>query len=91
MNHRATLIALAAVLILVGVVWADGLPTIDWWVIGGGGSSVSSGSYSLSGTVGQPIMGADLSGTRYLCSGFWCGAMPEYHVYLPLILRSGRL
>lgn len=86
MKRRATLIALAMLLILASIVSADGVPTIDWWVVGGGGGSADAGSYRLSGTVGQPIAGIASGSTRQLCAGFWCGAVLVDYVYLPLII-----
>lgn len=63
---------------------------LSWWTVdGGGGALVAAGSYSLSGTVGQPDAGA-LAGNDYILSGgFWPGgalAGGSYRVYLPLIL-----
>lgn len=88
MQIKANLVALAAMLLLAGIVSADGIPTVERWVIGGGGGSVSGGSYRLNGTVGQPIVGTATSGSHQLCAGFWCGAMPDHAVYLPLVLRG---
>ena len=45
------------------------------------------GGYSLGGTAGQPDA-ALWSGDGYaLAGGFWAGAVVEYLVYLPLVLR----
>jgi hypothetical protein len=77
--------------LLAGTALAQGNPTIDWWVIGGGGGSASNGGTSLDGTIGQPVVGSNTSGSTQLDSGFWGGAvggLDEYKVYLPLILRQ---
>jgi hypothetical protein len=76
-------------LLFVGVTLANGTPSIDWWGIGGGGGSGTVGSTSLGGTIGQWVVGSDTTGTTQLCSGFWCGAVGEYRVFLPLVLRQG--
>jgi hypothetical protein len=57
--------------------------TIDWSVIGSGGSA----GVQLGGTVGQPAIGWS-SGASQLGSGFWYGVWETYVVYLPLVLRG---
>jgi len=44
---------------------------ISWWTIDGGGNTSSGGSYSLSGTIGQPDSGTLTGGTYKLEGGFW--------------------
>src|SRR5882724_7260056 len=45
--------------------------SIDWDIIGGGGT-VTGGVYSVSSTVGQSVAGGALAGGSYsLSSGFW--------------------
>jgi hypothetical protein len=45
--------------------------SIDWYTIDGGGGTSSGGTYSVSGTIGQPDAG-HLSGGNYtLDGGFW--------------------
>jgi hypothetical protein len=83
--------ALAVSLLLVGTALAQGTPSIDWWVIGGGGGSVTVGSTSLGGTIGQGLVGVDSNTPYELCSGFWCGAgggPDQYEIFLPVILRQ---
>jgi hypothetical protein len=47
---------------------------IDWSTIDGGGGTVQGGSYTLSGTIGQPDASAPLVGPTYtLTGGFWPG------------------
>ena len=62
---------------------------LSWWTVDGGGTASNGGSgYSLGGTVGQPDA-AVWSGSDYtLAGGFWGGAVVEYHIYLPLVLRG---
>ncbi len=45
---------------------------IDWYKIAGGGGASSNGSYTVSGTVGQPDAGGPMSGGNYsVTGGFW--------------------
>jgi len=59
-------------LLLTGAagVWAQNYE-ISWYKIAGGGGTSTNGSYSLSGTIGQPDAGM-MSGSNYtLTGGFW--------------------
>ena len=48
---------------------------IPWWTVDGGGAmSASGGTYSLSGTIGQPDAGVLSGGTYSVAGGFWGGA-----------------
>jgi hypothetical protein len=80
-------------LLIVGMTMAP-VPSIDWWVIGGGGGSNTVGNISLDGTVGQWAVGSGTSGTTQLGSGFWGGGSaegppeaPANQIFLPAILR----
>jgi hypothetical protein len=81
-----SLLVAGAVLLLIGsaALGAGEDYVLDWWTVGGGGTSTG-GQYNLSGAVGQPNVG-ELSGGGYaLMGGFWTGgAGIEYHIYLPL-------
>ena len=58
---------------------------------GGGDSAAEAGDVVLSGSFGQPIIGAASSagGDVALGTGYWYGAGPSvYPVALPLILRN---
>lgn len=49
---------------------------LNWSAIGSGGGIASGGVFSVSGTIGQPDIGATMSGGQYsLVSGFW--ALPS--------------
>ena len=66
--------------------------SLSWWTVGGGGSTAfgSGGSYSLSGTAGQPDAGL-LEGRDYaLAGGFSGGGVPAFvrRLYLPLVVRE---
>ena len=45
--------------------------SIDWHTIAGGGGTSAGGSYSVSGTIGQPDAGAMSGGVYSLTGGFW--------------------
>ena len=67
------LVTLVVSLLFVGVALASGTPSIDRWVIGGGGGSGTAGSTTLDGTLGQWAVGSGTAGTTQLGSGFWGG------------------
>jgi|SRR5579871_759101 len=45
--------------------------TISWYKVAGGGGTSSGGSYSLSGTIGQPDAGHMAGGNYAIDGGFW--------------------
>jgi uncharacterized membrane protein len=61
--------------------------TITRWTVDGGGGTGTGGSYTLSGTIGQPDAGVLSGGTYTLIGGFW-GFDEQHFIYLPLILRN---
>ncbi len=80
MNERRTSVTvfawlplLAIGLLLAGTVLAQGVYSIDWSVMGGGGGHDAAGNTSLDYTIGQPVVGLDVVGSRELSSGFWYG------------------
>jgi hypothetical protein len=44
---------------------------LSWYTIDGGGGTSTGGSFSLSGTIGQPDAGTLSGGTFTLSGGFW--------------------
>jgi hypothetical protein len=91
MNTRqsvALAVALLSLLLINGAVAGDGNPTVDWWVIGGGGGHSEVPPFRLDGTIGQPVVGMDGVGPCGLCSGFWCEAWGRHRVHLPLVIRQ---
>ena len=63
---------------------------LDWYtpLTGGGGGPASSAHYAVDFTVGQSVIGASAS-THYRAGlGYWYGAVGQYRVYLPLVLRQ---
>jgi hypothetical protein len=46
--------------------------SIDWWTIDGGGGTSSGGTFSLSGSIGQPDAGTTMTGGQFsVTGGFW--------------------
>jgi hypothetical protein len=85
--------ALALSSLFASAALANGSPSINWWVIGGGGGSGTAGGTSLDGTIGQWVVGSGTSGTTQLGSGFWgggsaAGAPDKYLILLPILLRQ---
>ncbi|MFN2271680.1 MAG: hypothetical protein ACK2US_12635 [Anaerolineae bacterium] len=98
---RRTALALGVLLALMLVSLAlgsDGLAapdaddyTISWASVDGGGAARGSrGSYTLSGSVGQPDAGNHSPGDGYrVHSGFMVAFTTElYRYYLPLVVRD---
>ena len=90
---RMTIILGVALILLTPVVLAlanDGYD-LAWWTADGGGGSSTGGSYSLSGTAGQPDAGVLTGGSYSLAGGFWGGAAvvaPDHLLYLPIVLQA---
>ena len=63
---------------------------LDWFtpLTSGGGGSAGSASYSVNLTVGQTAIGSASSSSNHVCLGYWCGAVGQWRVYLPLVLRQ---
>jgi hypothetical protein len=103
-HKAGILLALAGLLLLMSVVQAQtgNQPEppasntaagydLSWWTVDSGGhvEAGSPGFYSLSGSMGQPDAGLALTGRGYtLVGGFWSGAVAQYRIYLPLVLRN---
>jgi len=63
---------------------------ITWWTVDGGGGTSSSGSYSLSGTIGQADAGRSIGASYTLSGGFWFSSQivtGNHHVYLPVVIK----
>ncbi|MFK7759485.1 MAG: GC-type dockerin domain-anchored protein [Phycisphaerales bacterium] len=75
MNAGMTTAALALLSLPAMAGPSGGAFSIPWSTIDGGGVLNSSGgSYTLSGTIGQPDAGATMSGGSFsLTGGFWAG------------------
>jgi hypothetical protein len=89
MNKRlafANSVILAVSLLAMSAAVAQGTPTINWWLIGGGGAPSSGGNVTLNDTLGQPIIGAAAGGSGpsavSLGAGYWYGTGPPTAVTL---------
>ncbi len=64
--------------------------TVTWSTVDDGGGTSTGGTYTLSGTIGQPDAGALSGGASALGGGFWSDLwvrLGGVSVYLPLIFR----
>jgi hypothetical protein len=70
---RHTHIATIALASLLGTAAVSAQPfAIDWYTIDGGGGTSAGGSFTLSGTIGQPDAGPTMTGGNFaLTGGFW--------------------
>ena len=59
--------------------------SIDWSTIDGGGGTSSGGSYTLSGTIGQPDAGTLSGGSYTLEGGFWPGLVVPSSTGAPML------
>lgn len=77
--RRNLFIVFAALLPLLTLTAAFSQYTIPWSTIDGGGSTSTGGSFSLTGTIGQPdasSFSSPISGGSYsLVGGFWPGVV----------------
>jgi len=92
MRRRVTiLLALTAILLLAGSALAMSSTNyrLDWFtpMTGGGGAPASSASYAVNFTVGQTVIGASSSANYGAGLGYWYGAVAQFRIYLPLVLR----
>ncbi len=60
---------------------------LTWDVVANGGATMSSSSYTLLSTAGQPVAGRSASSGYNLLSGYWAG-IQEFmtEVFLPIIM-----
>lgn len=60
---------------------------IHWNVVAGGGNVMTSASYTLKSTVGQPVVG-NFSGPTYTVkNGFWQDFLSQLKTFLPLVQK----
>jgi hypothetical protein len=86
----AALLGLIVLLVtLVVPAMADGVLTVPWFTLDGGGGSSVGGVYTLNGTLAQPdAAGGALSGGTYtLQPGYWQRLAANQQIYLPQIIR----
>jgi hypothetical protein len=77
MNRRTVIslvgALLAALALAAGVALAQGTPTINWWIVAGGGAPSSGGNVTLNDSLGIPIIGPSSGGNVSLGAGYWYG------------------
>ncbi|MFC1997940.1 hypothetical protein ACFLXI_10130 [Chloroflexota bacterium] len=86
----------AAALLAFSVMSAAAEPLPDspnfsftWDVVGSGGTTMSSASYTVLSTTGQPVVGVTLSENHTLQSGYWTGIKEWiYEIFLPLLMKN---
>ncbi len=87
------LLALTAILLLAGSVLAMSSTNyrLDWLtpMTGGGGAPASSASYAVNFTVGQTAIGASSSANYGAGLGYWYGAVAQFRIFLPVVLKNG--
>ena len=71
---KTVTISLLTGLVAAGFIVAVGAQSysVDWHTVDGGGGTSSGGSYSVTGTIGQPDASGAMSGGNYsVVGGFW--------------------
>lgn len=62
--------------------------SIDWKVLASGGTTMSSASYTMMSTTGQPVTGTSSSANYSVLSGYWYGLMDVIrNLFMPFITR----
>jgi len=88
MKRMITILVVAlALLAPVVMAFANNGYDLSWWTADGGGGSSTAGSYTLSGTAGQPDAGVLTGGSYSLAGGFWSAASQGQLLYLPIVRR----
>lgn len=87
MNKIRILLLICLAFLLIAATSISASPAIDWWHIGGGGSSVSQDGRVLDGVVGQGVIGRTNVTTTELCSGYLCMQIMR-SLYLPIITKN---
>jgi hypothetical protein len=59
-----------------------------WDVNADGGTTMSSSSYTMMSTIGQPVAGEMANSNYTLQNGFWYGVFRMFKVFLPLIVKG---
>ena len=70
---RRTIIAAAFAFGTLSSSAAFGQVSVPQYVIAGGGGTSSGGGFTVSGTIGQPVVGISANGVTSVNSGFWGG------------------
>jgi hypothetical protein len=84
----AALLLLGALLLAAVSRAAAPAPTLERWVVAGGGGRGEAGAAVLEGTIGQSVVGRASSSPYALEAGFWAGLRGPQQLFLPVILRA---
>jgi len=77
MTSRAAQVPGIILIITASIGFADDAEMARWTIDSGGVTRSTSGSYELSGTIGQPDAGGTMAGGDWtLTGGFWFGLAP---------------
>ena len=93
MNKRRivilTVLMLCSLALVSAVLLAPTAYEMGRHVIAGGGDRIQGTNYGVVSTIGQGVVGEHGTSASYgACSGFWCGGVPKFKLYLPVILRN---
>jgi hypothetical protein len=87
--RTASLLAVSLLFLALAAVVLAQPALITRSVMGGGGEEVGAGSYTLNGTLAEPVAGDYvLAGDYQLTAGFWAGAIARGRIYLPVIMNE---
>ena len=93
MKRMMMLLTLAALLLLATTALAMSSPNyrLDWFTLmtGGGGGPANSANYAVNFTVGQTAIGGSTSINYHAGLGYWYGAVAQYRIFLPVVLKRG--
>jgi hypothetical protein len=91
----AVSLSLLVLLAVGGVAWAQTSNGHDlsWHVLSaGGGEGMTSGTYTVHGTVSQLAIGPALGSQNSVESGYWHGVLSQmeegFYIHLPLVMRA---
>jgi hypothetical protein len=91
-KHRIVILALAALLATGSIAMAQTSTSysVEWHVIGGGGSPVTSAHYAVNSTAGQGAASPPYSTSSHyaVSGGYWTGTTFAWTLYLPLVVRG---
>jgi hypothetical protein len=92
MNKRILLVGVVGLLmalLLAGIAGAQTSPgyNLSWYVLAGGGGRSAAAHYAMNSTVGQALVGFSDSASYGMRSGYWQN-WPDYHVFLPVVVKG---
>jgi hypothetical protein len=69
MDKFRIILLISLVFLLTAATFIAATPSIDWWHIGGGGSTVTQGNMALDGLADGGVIGVSSQAGKELCSG----------------------